>query len=326
MNVSIHAIDPARPDFVGEVEGIDLRQSATSEEVKVIEAGMDRFAVLVFHDQRIDDAQQIAFSRNFGKLEQATYGSSAILNPRRIIRFAIRTVRTNLKRLHQGPEQWRDTQKRRIAPEVEDISNLDSFNQVRGRTDPGRLGTLRNMLWHSDSSFKPTPAKYSLLHARIVPCSGGNTEFADMRAAYEALDDITKVDVQNLVCEHSQMYSYGVLGVTDFVDKQLAQSPSVQQRLVRRHPVTGRRSLFLSAHAGGIIGWPTPEARLLLRDLTEHATQRAFVHIHKWRPYDLVMLDNRVVMHRARRYNAAEVRELHRTTVADIAPTLQQEA
>ena len=132
--------------------------------------------------------------------------------------------------------------------------------------------------------------------------------------------------IADLVCEHSQIYSRGVLGFTDFTDEERVKWAPVPQRLVRRHPVTGRRSLFLSAHAGGIIGWPMPEARALLRDLTEHATQREFVHAHKWRQYDLVMWDNRVVMHRARRYNAGEVRELHRTTVADIAPTLQQAA
>jgi alpha-ketoglutarate-dependent 2,4-dichlorophenoxyacetate dioxygenase len=326
MTISIHAADPTRPEFFGEVEGIDLRQPVTMEELTAIEAGMDRFAVLVFRNQLIDDTQQIAFSRNFGTLEQIAPSTRAILSPRRIVRFSIRAVRSNFERLRQGSEQMRKTQKRRLSSEIEDISNLDGYNQVRERTDPNRLASLRNMLWHSDSSFKATPAKYSLLHARITPSSGGNTEFADMRAAYDELDDDIRLMIQNLVCEHSQMYSYGSLGVSVFWDKKLAQSPPVQQRLVRRHPVTGRKSLFLSAHAGGIVGWPTPEARLLLRDLSEHATQREFVHIHKWRRYDLVMWDNRTVMHRARGYDANQVRELHRTTVADTAPTLQQEA
>ena len=143
-----------------------------------------------------------------------------------------------------------------------------------------------------------------------------------MRAAYDALDDTTKELIQNLVCEHSQVYSYGVLGA----EMKGVELPPVPQRLVRRHPATARKSLFLSSHAGGIIGWPTPEARLLLHDLTEHATQREFVSVHKWRPNDLVMWDNRVVMHRGRPYDVNEARELHRTTVADIAPTLQQVA
>ena len=326
MTVSIRPADPAHPDFFGEVEGIDLRQPAAPEAVAAIEAGMDRFAVLVFHNQRIDDTQQLAFSRHFGTLEQATYGVMSNPVPRRMIASLIHRVRNKLKGLRRRLGA-RKAQTRPSNLEVENISNLDHDNQVWGRNDIGRLLAFRNMLWHSDSSFKPTPAKYSLLHARVIPSRGGNTEFADMRAAYDALDDGTKAMIQNLVCEHSQMYSWGALGLTNFSDEEHAKWTPVPQRLVRRHPVTGRRSLFLSAHAGSIVGWPVPDARVLLRDLTEHATQREFVHIHKWRQYDLVMWDNRVVMHRARRYDdTGEVRELRRTTVADIAPTLQQGA
>jgi alpha-ketoglutarate-dependent 2,4-dichlorophenoxyacetate dioxygenase len=185
------------------------------------------------------------------------------------------------------------------------------------------------MLWHSDSSFKATPAKYSLLHARVLPKPGplgnGNTEFADMRAAYDALDDDEKGEVNDLVCEHSQQYSRGILGF-DFTEEERLRNPPVPQRLVRRHPGSFRRSLFLSAHAGAIRGMPVPEARALLRDLTEHATQRKFVYAHEWRVGDLVMWDNRAMMHRARRYDPSEVRELHRTTVTDDRPTLEQAA
>jgi alpha-ketoglutarate-dependent 2,4-dichlorophenoxyacetate dioxygenase len=256
---------------------------------------MDRFAVLVFRDQPLDDKQQIAFSRHFGPLEQATGDI-------------------------QSPDQ------RRLSMDINDISNLDRDSKVLARDDRRRLFSLGNMLWHSDSSFKPTPAKYSLLSARVVPSSGGNTEFADMRAAYDALDDETRTLVADLVCEHSQIHSRGTLGFTDFTDEERRKWAPVPQRLVRRHPVTGRRSLFLSAHAGAIRGWPVPEARALLRDLTEHATQREFVHAHRWRPFDLVIWDNRVVMHRGRRYDATAVRDLHRTTIADVAPTLEQAA
>ena len=178
--------------------------------------------------------------------------------------------------------------------EVNDISNLDQHNRVLARDDRRRLFSLGNMLWHSDSSFKATPAKYSLLSARVDPEAGGNTEFADMRAAYDALDEETKALVEDLVCEHSQIYSRGVLGFTEFTEEERRRNAPVRQRLVRRHPVTGRRSLFLSSHAGAIVGWPVPEARALLRDLTEHATQREFVYAHVWRQYDLVMWDNRV--------------------------------
>jgi alpha-ketoglutarate-dependent 2,4-dichlorophenoxyacetate dioxygenase len=296
MALSIRPADPGRlPAFVGEVDGIDLRAPLIGAEVAAIEAGMDRFAVLVFHDQRIDDEQQLAFTRNFGPLEMATGDIS------------------------QG-------EARRLRAEVNDISNLGRENEVLARDDRRRLFGLGNMLWHSDSSFKATPAKYSILSARIIPEHGGNTEFADMRAAWDALDEETKGLCRDLVCEHSQIFSRGTLGFTDFTEEERAKWTPVPQRLVRRHPVTGRHSLFLSSHAGTIIGWPVPEARAFLRDLTEHATQREFVYAHAWRQGDVVMWDNRVVMHRARRYDPTVVRDLHRTTVADSGPTLQQAA
>ena len=295
MTLSIRPANPARPDFVGEVAGIDIRRNVTPAEAVAIEAAMDQYGVLVFRDQDIDDAQQIAFSRHFGPLELATGD------------------------LVQGEQ-------RRLSMEVNDISNLQRDGSVMARDDRKRLFSLGNMLWHSDSSFKATPAKYSLLSARVIPGAGGNTEFADMRAAWDALDAETKALVRDLITEHSQIYSRGILGFTDFTEAERAKWAPVPQRLVRRHPRTGRLSLFLSSHAGTIQGWPVPEARALLRDLTEHATQREFVHAHVWRPHDLVMWDNRVTMHRARRYDASQVRDLHRTTVADMAPTLEQAA
>ena len=299
MTLTIRPIDPVnRAFFAGEVSGIDLRETATPEQVATIVEGMDRFAVLVFRDQQIDDARQLAFSRNFGTLEIAN-------------------------------SDVRRDEDRRLAPEVADVSNLGKGNAIMSREDRRRLFSLGNMLWHSDSSFKPTPAKYSLLHARVLPkpspMGDGNTEFADMRAAYDALDHDLKAEINDLVCEHSQQYSRGVLGV-DFTDEERLRNPAVPQRLVRRHPGSKRRSLFLSAHAGAIRGMPVPEARALLRDLTEHATQRRFVYAHQWRLGDLVMWDNRAMMHRARRYDPSEVRELHRTTVADDCPTLEQAA
>lgn len=293
--IAIRPADPARPDFVAEVTGIDLRQPVTPADVAAIDAGMARYAVLVFRDQPLDDDQQLAFTRHFGPLEAAT-GDIA-----------------------QGAE-------RRLRMEINDISNLDKNNAVLGRDDRKRLFALGNMLWHSDSSFKATPAKYSLLSARILPDRDGNTQFADMRAAWDTLDAETQALVRDLVCDHSQIFSRGLLGFGDFTDEERVKFAPVPQRLVRRHPETGRLSLFLSAHAGAIHGWPVPEARALLRDLTEHATQRERVHSHVWRPHDLVMWDNRTTMHRARRYPAEQVRDLRRTTIADSAPTLQQAA
>jgi alpha-ketoglutarate-dependent 2,4-dichlorophenoxyacetate dioxygenase len=295
MPLSIRPIDPVnRPNFAGELSGIDLREKVTPAQVAAIVEGMDKFAVLVFRDQQIDDGQQLAFSRNFGTLEVA------------------------------NSDVRRDVD-RRLAPEVADVSNLGQGNAIMSREDRRRLFSLGNMLWHSDSSFKPTPAKYSLLHARVLPGKDGNTEFADMRAAYDELDAELKAEIKDYVCEHSQQYSRGVLGF-DFTEEERLRNPVVPQRLVRLHPGSRRRSLFLSAHAGAIRGMPVPEARALLRDLTEHATQRKFVYAHQWRLGDLVMWDNRAMMHRARRYDPNQVRELHRTTVADDCPTLEQAA
>ena len=297
MTLTIRPAEPDRlPDFAGVVDGIDLSRPVGPDEVAAITEGMDRFAVLVFRGQQIDDRQQLAFSRHFGPLEQATSHGIA------------------------------RQQQRGLAPEIADISNLGRENEILARDDRRRLFGLGNMLWHSDSSFKPTPAKYSLLHARIIPEKGGNTEFADMRAAWDALDNETKAICEGLVCKHSQIYSRGTLGFTEWTDDELARNQPVPQRLMRRHPGSGRRSLFLSAHAGEITGWPVPEARAFLRDLNEHATQRQFVYAHRWQVGDLVMWDNRCMMHRARRYDPNEIRELHRTTVADSAPTLQQAA
>jgi alpha-ketoglutarate-dependent 2,4-dichlorophenoxyacetate dioxygenase len=185
---------------------------------------------------------------------------------------------------------------------------------------------LGDRLWHSDSSFRPVPARYSLLSGRVLPSWGANTEFADMRAAYDALDARTKAEVEDLVCLHSLMYSRQAIGFTDLAEEEITAFKPVRQRLVRTHPVTGRKSLFLSSHAGAIEGWTGPEARMFLRDLTESATQREFVYSHEWRPFDLVMWDNRTTMHRARRFDRNEVRDVRRTTLAGDVITIEQHA
>jgi alpha-ketoglutarate-dependent 2,4-dichlorophenoxyacetate dioxygenase len=294
MSLAIGPIDPAgRPFFAGIVSGCDLSRPLSAADIAAVHAGMDRFGVLVFREQRIDDDEQVAFSRSLGPLELATGDIAA-------------------------PEE------RRLGMELNDISNLDKHERVLARDDRRRLFGLGNQLWHSDSSFKPVPAKYSILSARRIPESGGNTEFADMRAAYDALDDATKREIHDLVCLHSQLFSRGILGFTDFTAAERAKWTPVRQRLVRRHPSTGCLSLYLSSHAGAIEGWPMPEARALLRDLTEHATERRFVYAHVWRPHDLVMWDNRVTMHRARRYDASAVRAMRRTTLTNEVSSLDQ--
>jgi alpha-ketoglutarate-dependent 2,4-dichlorophenoxyacetate dioxygenase len=192
------------------------------------------------------------------------------------------------------------------------------------RDDRLWLFALGNRLWHSDASFKVVPAKYSLLRAYSVPSSGGNTEFAHMRAAYDALPDQTKAEIEDLVCEHSQIYSRQQIGFFELTDEERARFTPVRQSLVRTHPVTGRKSLFLASHAGANVGWPMPEARVFLRDLTEHATQPEFVYSHKWSVGDLVIWDNRQVMHRGRPFPAHEPREVRRTTLKGEGPTAAQ--
>lgn len=289
------SITPLHPLFVGEVSGIDLRQPLTAAQVASIEAGMDRHAVLVFHDQPVTDDQQMEFTLNFGALEQLEGGHIAT------------------------------SAERRFTAQLSDISNLDQNNKLFARDDRRRMFNLGNRLWHSDSSFRAIPAKYSLLSARIVPGSGGDTQFADMRAAYDALSPAMKAMVEDLVCEHSLMYSRGQLGFSDFSPEERHLFTPVRQRLVRTHPVTGRKSLYLSSHIGGIVGWPMPEARDLIRELVEFATEKTFVHAHQWRQHDLVIWDNRQTMHRARRFDEAnEVRDMRRGTVAGDAPTVEQ--
>jgi alpha-ketoglutarate-dependent 2,4-dichlorophenoxyacetate dioxygenase len=215
---------------------------------------------------------------------------------------------------------------RRLDPEMADVSNLGTDHKPLARDDRRRLFNLGNQLWHSDSSFRAVPAKYSLLSGRTVVDAGGNTEFADMRAAYDTLDDRTKADIENLVCEHSLIYSRGTLGFSDLSEEEQRMFKPVRQRLVRVHPVTGRKSLYLSSHIGTIIGWPMPEARAFIRELTEHAVQPRFVYAHKWRQYDLVVWDNRSTMHRVRRFDETQVRDMRRTTVAGECVTVEQMA
>jgi alpha-ketoglutarate-dependent 2,4-dichlorophenoxyacetate dioxygenase len=280
--------------FAAEVDGLDLRKALSAEQAAAVHAAMDEHAVLVFHDQYLEDDEQLAFSRSLGELERA--------------------IGTSLR----AADEYR------LPTTFADVSNLDQNHQVFARDDRRRLFAIGNRLWHSDSSFKAIPAMYSLLHARRIPSKGGNTEFADMRAAYDALDEETKAQVEDLVCEHSQIYSRQQLGFTDFTDEERARFAPVLQRLVRTHPSTGRKSLYLSSHAGGIVGWPVPEARAFLRDLVEHATQRQFVYAHRWRVGDLVMWDNRRTMHRARPFPVHEPRDMRRTTLVG-TPTMPQQ-
>jgi len=252
--------------------------------------------VLVFHDQDITDDQQMAFALNFGERENPRGGNI--------------TKKEDL-RLDSG---------------LNDVSNLGKDGSPLSKDNRQHLFNLGNCLWHSDSSFRPIPAKFSLLSARVVNPKGGNTEFADMRAAYDALDEETKAEIEDMICEHSLMYSRGSLGFLDYTEDEKKLFKPVLQRLVRTHPVHHRKSLYLSSHAGVVRGMSVPEGRILLRDLTEHATQAEFVYVHKWKLHDLVMWDNRQTMHRVRRYDQSQPRDMRRATVAGTQPTVAQEA
>jgi alpha-ketoglutarate-dependent 2,4-dichlorophenoxyacetate dioxygenase len=289
-------VTPLTRHIGGRMTGIDARRPLTPDEVRAVDAGMDRYAVLVLPGQDITDEQQIEFSRNFGPLQN---GANATERKAQL----------------------------RLDPAFADVSNIGKDGERLKRDDRRRMASLGNRLWHSDASFRVIPARYSLLSGRIVVTEGGNTEFADMRAAYDALDAGTKAEIDDLICEHSQIFSREQLGFTEYLPDERAMMAPVRHRLVRTLPSTGRKSLFLSAHIGGIVGWPMPEARAFIRDLAEHATQPQFVYSHRWTQHDLVIWDNRTTMHRVRRYDDLNtVRDLRRTTTKSDGPTAEQVA
>jgi alpha-ketoglutarate-dependent 2,4-dichlorophenoxyacetate dioxygenase len=294
VTVSIQQIHPT---FAGEVTGIDCSRPLSPDEIAAVEAGMDQHAVLVFRDQPLTDQQQIDFTRQFGELEG-----------------------------YNTPGHIRKKDDSRLGSGIADFSNLDKSGNIMSDQDRVWFFKLGDRLWHSDSSFRPVPARYSLLSGRVLPSWGANTEFADMRGAYDELDDRTKAEVEDLVCEHSLMFSREAIGFTELTPEERSAFLPIRQRLVRTHPVTGRKSLFLSSHAGTILGWTVPEARMFLRDLTEFATRDRFVYSHEWRVGDLVMWDNRTTMHRARRFDRNEVRDVRRTTLAGDVITIEQVA
>ena len=282
------------PLFVGEVSGVDLRKPMDTDTVDAIVKAIDEHGVLVFRDQDIDDAQQLAFSESLGGLAQTALTLHPDFKPR-------------------------------LDPRLTDISNLDEENRRVSEDSRRYLYALSNRLWHTDNAFRRTPAKYSLLSARVVPPEGGETEFADMRAAYDALPEKTKASLEGKIAIHSLIYSRQVLGFDDYSQEERDGLPSVPHVMVRTHPGSGRKAIYIAAYAHEIVGMPTPEARILIHDLIEHATQRQFVYTHQWRAGDLVMWDNRCMMHRARYYDNSYVRDLRRTTVVDDGPTVAEE-
>ena len=292
-------VRPVTPAFVAEVDGIDLSKPMSNASIDAIWNAIDRYAVLIFHDQSLTDAQLRDFAALFGPLE---IGRSALRPGRR--RLAI--------------------------PQIGDISNLNEDNEVRDLHDRRRLDSLGNRLWHTDASYMPVPVVLGMLHAVTLPppspFGNGETEFADMRAAYDALPDDTKAAIDDLVIEHDVFWSRGQIGFTEFPPDERDQFPPSPQKLVRRHPGSKRKTLYLSAHASHVVGWPVADGRLLLFDLSTHATQPRFVYSHRWQVGDVVIWDNRCTMHRGRPHDERQARDLRRATTLDVGSTLEEAA
>ncbi len=285
MTVTFRKLHPC---FVAEVSPVDLRRVHDPETLGQIRAGMDEYAVLVFRDQPFADDEQLAFAQRLDGVLHTKLGISAL-------------------------------QKNRLGNEaLGDISNLDESGEIMRSDNRRRMYGLGNRLWHTDASFQDPPGRYSMLSAKVVPPVDADTEFADTRAAYDALPEEEKRRVEGLRVHHSIAYSRQTLGFEFSQGEQDALQGAIHP-LVRTIPRSLRRSLYVASHASGIIDWPVPEGRLLLRDLIEHATQAEFVYRHSWRVGDLVIWDNRATMHRARPFDDTKYRrELRRVTTLDI--------
>jgi alpha-ketoglutarate-dependent 2,4-dichlorophenoxyacetate dioxygenase len=291
MTLSFRSLHPA---FAAEVSPVDLRAVFDVGTLEEIQQGMDRYGVLVFHDQPFTDDEQIAFATRFDGELHAKTGISVL-------------------------------QKSRLGNEaLTDISNLDEDGEVIMSDDRRRMYSLGNRLWHTDASFQDPPGRYSMLHARVVPPVPADTQFADMRAAYDALSGEMKQRLEGLQVHHSIAYSRRTLGF-EFSPEEEERLQGAIHPLVRTIPSSGRRSLYLASHASRILDWPVPDARLLLRDLMEHATQREFTYTHSWQADDLVIWDNRATMHRGLAYDDTKYkRELRRVTSLDLPRTVAE--
>jgi alpha-ketoglutarate-dependent 2,4-dichlorophenoxyacetate dioxygenase len=286
MSLEVRQLHPL---FGGELTSVDLRALRTQTERDEIRALMDRYGVLVVREQPFSDDEQAAFARGLGG-ELVTKVARSVIDP--------------ASRLKE--------------PGLTDISNLDENNEIIARNDRRRMYSLGNRLWHTDSSFQNPPARYSMLSAKEVPTAGGETEYADMRAAYDALPAALKAQIEDLRAFHSIIYSRSTIGFTEFSDAERAQFPGAEQPLVHVHPGSGRKSVYIASHASHIIGWPVPDGRLLLRELMMLATLPQFVYRHTWRAGDFVIWDNRCMLHRGLPFDeSTQRRDLRRVSTID---------
>jgi alpha-ketoglutarate-dependent 2,4-dichlorophenoxyacetate dioxygenase len=285
---------PVTPSFAAEIGDVDLSRPLDAADVRAIKDAFSKYAVVVFPDQQLSQDQHLDFAKHLGPLE-TTIGV------------------------------YRTDQPLRVRKEFADVSNITHEDKVWGKDDRHRMFQMANRIWHTDSSFKRLPAYASLLYARTIPPVGGHTEFADERAAYDALPEATKRRLEGLVAEHSIFNSRARLGFTNFNDEERRSLPAVPQVLVRTIPENGRKSLYLASHAGRILGMNDAEGRTLIDELIAHATQRQFVYTHRWRVNDLVMWDNRCTMHRGTDFDDLRwKRDVQRATVSDVANTCEQ--
>jgi alpha-ketoglutarate-dependent 2,4-dichlorophenoxyacetate dioxygenase len=288
-------VSPVTPGFVAEIGDFDVSAMLEGADLTPIKDAFATYAVLIFPDQHLSQDLHLDFARTFGPLETT---------------IAL----------------FRKDTKLRVREEFADVSNLGPDNKVWGENSRRRMFELGNRLWHTDSSFKRLPARASLLYARSIPPIGGHTEFADERAAYDALPEDMKRRLHGLVAEHSIFYSRARLGFTEFSDEERSNMPPVPQALVRTIPENGRKSLYLASHAGRIFGMPEAEGRALIDELIAHATQRQFVYTHRWRVNDLVVWDNRCTMHRGTAFDDLRwQRDVQRATASDVGNSCEQE-
>jgi alpha-ketoglutarate-dependent 2,4-dichlorophenoxyacetate dioxygenase len=286
--MSLH-VQPVQTNFVAELVGVDISQPLPRETVHAIHAAIDRYGVVVLRAQKLENEQQMRFAEQFGPLERYSLSYRA------------------------------DRKLRLEHREMVDVSNIDAeTGQLQDKLARHRMINLGNRMWHTDSSFRLPSGALSMLYAHVVPRNGGDTEFADMRSAYAALPEAQKQAIDGLKAEHWLMHSRAVLGFTDFTEEERAALPPVTQDVVRIHPRSGDKALYLGAHASRIVDLPVPEGRILLMALAEFATQRQFIYTHHWRVGDLVIWDNRVTMHRALPFDESEIRDLRRVTTSDV--------
>jgi len=284
MTITFHQRHPL---FVAEVSGITLSPTISDDQLATLHQAINQYAVLILHDQHFDDDELLETGQRFG----------SIAPPRN----------------HRAGNRLKHSV-------LADISNLDEHGELRKPDDTSRLDGLANQLWHSDASFRPIAGELSMLYAQTIPPTGGNTEFADLRTAYDELDADTKGLIDGTFAEHSILHSRGQLGYTDYNDAERALVPAVRHPIVRTHPGSNRKTLYIGSHAAHIVDWPIPDGRLMLRELMEHATERRFVYAHQWRQGDLVIWDNRCTLHRGRRYDDIHhKRDLRRVTTQDLS-------